>query len=927
SSVRSGANICDNVWHHLAMVLEAERVRLFVDGKLVKEQMLPARKRAVISGDLGIGRTVEEGIGCDGLIDDVRISRGVREILTSPTAALTRDDATVGLWPLDELPKNAAVALPEREPLDPNAHPLFKDPINRDRIYDFYAKQARDFAASPEKPALLPAFPGLDGGRSGHWGNQTEQSWDNNRWNKMEIGSLQAGVFRHADRIVPRAVCVKLEDAAVCFDPETLSWPEAWHGGFIRFGTARFGFLGGIDPVGVTIPAPTSELPKPGTFTYRGFYRNGTQVVFSYERNGEPWLELASSAAGSVLVTRERMSAGNLSTLTHGGAPQWPQLFQTIGTRGTGKPYAIDTLTAPAQTPWRSLWHFSGHDFFPNGDAALCTFEGEVWVVSGIDNSLAQLKWKRFAAGLHQPLGLKIVDGKVCVLGRDQITRLHDLNGDGEADFYECLANSYQTPTGGHDFVTGLQLDSQGRFYLASGKQGVVRVAPQSNSAEVLATGFRNPDGIGLGPHGEVAVAVQEGDWTPASMIYEFLPKPGEAAGHYGYGGPKPGPRGHLPPLAYLPRGEDHSCGGQCYVEGDHWGVAAGTLVHFSWGNGTAFLILREQLGEVTQGCVVPIPGDFSSGAHRGVFHPRDGQLYVTGMTGWITYAPEEGSFQRMRHTGSPDQAPIATEAHDNGVLLRFAQPLDQSLVSDTSRFFAQQWNYRYSAAYGSDEYSVRSPDRRGHDPLTVSSVHLIESGRALFVEIPQLQLSNVLHLHCDLPNLLTRDFYFTLHQLGSAFTQFPGYRAIAKTAFTPQSAINAAARPVSWEQGKAGRSLTIRTASGLQFSQNQIHAKAGERLSLTFENPDAMPHNWVLVKIGAAERVGDLANKLITDPGAIAQHYVPGSDDVLCHTRLLDPQKTTTVHFTAPAEPGRYPYLCTFPGHWMLMRGELVIE
>lgn len=132
--VRSRTPICDDAWHHLAMVLEKERVRLFVDGKLVKEHALPAPLRAPVPGDVAIGRTVEEGAGCDGLIDDVRISRGAREIIGIPDAALAKDDATLGLWPLDELPKTTAATLPEREPLDPAARPLHTHPINRDRL-------------------------------------------------------------------------------------------------------------------------------------------------------------------------------------------------------------------------------------------------------------------------------------------------------------------------------------------------------------------------------------------------------------------------------------------------------------------------------------------------------------------------------------------------------------------------------------------------------------------------------------------------------------------------------------------------------------------------------------------------------------------------------------------------------------------------
>ena len=73
--IRSGVKITDNAWHHLAMILEKDRVRMYVDAKLVKEKKIPPSDRPTVPGYLAIGRTVEDGIGCDGLVDDVRISR------------------------------------------------------------------------------------------------------------------------------------------------------------------------------------------------------------------------------------------------------------------------------------------------------------------------------------------------------------------------------------------------------------------------------------------------------------------------------------------------------------------------------------------------------------------------------------------------------------------------------------------------------------------------------------------------------------------------------------------------------------------------------------------------------------------------------------------------------------------------------------
>jgi azurin len=104
------------------------------------------------------------------------------------------------------------------------------------------------------------------------------------------------------------------------------------------------------------------------------------------------------------------------------------------------------------------------------------------------------------------------------------------------------------------------------------------------------------------------------------------------------------------------------------------------------------------------------------------------------------------------------------------------------------------------------------------------------------------------------------------------------------------------------------------------------LRVKPGEPIALEFVNPDVVPHNWVLVKPGALAAVGTLADALIADPEAVARHYVPKTDDVLVYADIADPGKRQTIFFAAPATPGRYPFLCTFPGHWKLMHGELIV-
>jgi glucose/arabinose dehydrogenase len=165
----------------------------------------------------------------------------------------------------------------------------------------------------------------------------------------------------------------------------------------------------------------------------------------------------------------------DLLAATRGGPALWKQTLETKGRLGTpsatdpnAAAYVVDTIEPPFKNPWNSWIRFGGFDFFPDGkSAALCTWSGDVWVVSGIDERLEKLTWKRFAAGLFQPLGLKVVDGKVYVHGRDQITRLHDLNNDGEADFYESFNNDLMVTPGFHEFNFDLHTDPEGNFYFA----------------------------------------------------------------------------------------------------------------------------------------------------------------------------------------------------------------------------------------------------------------------------------------------------------------------------------------------------------------------------------------------------------------------------------------------------------------------------
>lgn len=921
----SRVDVCDGKWHDFVVSADDSSVIFWIDGKQVFGKPVQPLKGEARPGGLAFGRLVEGTIGCDGIIDDVRIARGVMKPRKGGAPRL-RMDNSIGLWDFDDLealtgpqaPKPAEFK-PDRKPLHPEDNEHWQEFVNRERVFDFYGKEALQFMKQKPLPELLPQFPGLDGGQQGHWGNQNDQvTWKDGRFAESDLGSVFSCVFKGAGLTIPKAVCVRSGDKSYAFDPETLSFPVTWSGGFIKLTDHRHGFMGGAAMDGKVASKGDKTHKQQGT-RYLGFVRLDQKTIFLSEDSNGTYVQTTDAPEGAFIRQDLTSFVKEATAALH---PQWPQWIETKGELGTQTPFATDRLTLPFENPYGTLFFITAHDFFSDGTAAVATMTGEVWLVKGIDEKLEKLRWKRFATGLNQPLGVKIVKGKLYVLGRDQITCLHDLNGDDEADFYECVTNAMQTSPGGHDFIVGLETDKEGRWYFASGNQGVCRITGR-DKLEVLGTGFRNPNGLGISADGRfVTSSGQEGDWTPATSIFQ-IELDHNLGAHFGAGGPKNG-QPPEPVLMYLPRGEDNSASSQVFITSEKWASLQGdnNLIHLSSGGGSAWLVMRQNIKGRWQAAAVKISGNFDSGPQCARFNPKDGHLYVNGMQGWGSYTPKDGCFQRVRFTGGDKPVPVAFEARDNGVLLRFNQPVKNA---DPATCFAQCWNYHYGPQYGSPEYSVKYADTPGHDPLEVRSVQTLDGGKTLFLEIPQIVTASQIHLHVSTGH----GIFLTAHALAEPFTEFPCYAKIAKTNHAAQIGLEAPkpSKPNPWAKGEGGREIVVEAALGLQYVQKQLTAKAGEKLTIVFKNPDVVPHNWLLAKPGTLQKVGNLANLMITDPQGLAKHYVPDSDDVIAYTDMTNPQSSFTIHITAPKEKGDYPYLCTFPGHWMVMNGVMKVE
>ncbi len=475
-------------------------------------------------------------------------------------------------------------------------------------------------------------------------------------------------------------------------------------------------------------------------------------------------------AADQPLLAIEKFPQDDIAALVSPGEPLWPHKLTAASSlaENDDTPYVVDTIGVPFENPYGALFFLSGHDFLSTGELLVSALHGDVWLVRGIDAKLESVTWKRFATGLHQPFGVKVVDDRIYVLGKDQITRLEDRNGDGEADCYENFNNHGVTSQGGHDFAAGLDTDPAGNFYYIRAHTGMMRVSADGSKEESIAAGWRNPVGMGVSPEGLVTAAPQEGNWTPASGIYAV-----KLGGWYGFAGPRETserPLGYDSPLCWIPREADNSSGGQCWVTSDRWGPLAGRMLHLSYGQCSLLLVLNEECRGVHQGGLTRIPLQFSSGAMRGRFSPIDGQLYVTGTNGWQTRAAYDGCLQRVRYTGRPLDLPVALNAEKNGVRITFSEPLDPAEATNPDNYLVECWNYRYASDYGSREYKPSEPGKFGRDELYVLDAELSDDRRTVRLELediaPVMQMQITATLKTADGRELRPKIYNTLHIL-----------------------------------------------------------------------------------------------------------------------------------------------------------------
>lgn len=477
-------------------------------------------------------------------------------------------------------------------------------------------------------------------------------------------------------------------------------------------------------------------------------------------------------AAGRSGVFEEMLrTPATVARYAAGGPAHWAG---TVTTRGVLSPdtsaYVVDRLTLPLPNPWRRNVRVAGLDFFSDGRAAVVTFDGDVWIVDGIDHGLERLVWKRFASGMYEPLSIQVVNDEIYVFARDGVVRPKDLNGDGEADFYENFSNLIVQSIESREFPLDMQAKRGGGFYLAKGgaldngprtapqtypgfRAGssfggtVSQISPDGRSISVVASGLREPF-IGLHPtSGVLTASDQQGNFVPSTPIYILNP-----GGYYGV--IPTAHRARVPAeeedaLVWIPHEIDQSGAGEAWVTGDRMGFGGDALIHLSYGRPGVFRVYVDSTATGAQGAIVSLTDGFTAPLLKAAMRPQDGQLYLTGFQIWGSNAKEVSTFARLRYTGQPSTIPLSVNAGLQGVLIRFATPLDRASATNVVGYDVQRWNYKRTENYGSGHFKVDGS--AGQDRLQVASANLSEDGKSLLLVLPDMRPVHQLQLAYDL--------------------------------------------------------------------------------------------------------------------------------------------------------------------------------
>lgn len=619
-----------------------------------------------------------------------------------------------------------------------------------------------------------------------------------------------------------------------------------------------------------------------------------------------------------------------------------------------------------------------GMTTIPDGRLAVSTRRGEIWMVENPYS--ATPFYKLFASGMHEVLGLTYHKGSLYAVQRGELTKLTDQNGDGSADYYQNIAN-WELAGNYHEYSYGPVFDKDENMYLtfnvawvgfgeaklSKWRGWMVKVSPDGTLSPV-ASGLRSPAGVMMNSPGDIFYTENQGDWVGSGRITHL--EKGDFAGHASSliwsnepGSPMTTQISDIPdngepmykaaekvknlklPAVWYP----HTLMGISTADmiedknGFMGPFFKGQYFVSDQGHSKVMRMMLEKINGQYQGICFPFREGWQSGLLR-LSWGIDGSMFG-GMTsrGWGSTGTDLFGLQRMVWSGETPFEMAEVHAMSDGFEITFTKPVDVATATQAANYDINSFNYQYHHFYGSPVIENKTHTIKAilisDDAKKVRLV--LDEARRFYIH--EIKPKGVKSTNGDL--LLHDVGYYTLNNIPAGLTADLSKNKMAVIAPPPAQHEHAApmetevevktkkstktstkyqpVMPADW--AAPDKTLTVGTIPGMKYDVTELEVNVGSKVKLIFNNlDDDMTHNLVIVEPGTADEVGLAAFSLGVKASQMS--YVPNSNKVLFHTTLLQPESSQTIYFTAPAKPGNYSFVCTYPGHHTLMRGILKV-
>lgn len=408
--------------------------------------------------------------------------------------------------------------------------------------------------------------------------------------------------------------------------------------------------------------------------------------------------------------------------------------------------YRAYTVPTPADV----VLEVGGLDVLP-ADASgqlrpiVCTRRGDVYIVEGAyDEPPFRAGFKKFASGMHEPLGLAVrmepgPDGKqraaVYCVQRGELTRLVDTDGDDVADIYETVSDAWGVSGNYHEFAFGPKFDRNGNAWItlnvgfcnALGKsvtkwRGCALTVGPDGGANWVCDGLRSPNGIGEFSDGAMFYLDNQGDYVGTNRM--SLLAPGSWHGHpsslhwredWKQGNPQPPRQEASIWFPYKKMGQSTAdfllYGGRTQHAQVNAALDAGKFGPFAGqvfvGDQTLCTVMRVDLEKVDgfyQGACFPFRSGLDCGVNR-IAWGGDGSMFV-GQTdrGWGSIGRLRYGLQRLEWTGEAPFEVQTMRATSTGFELTFTKDVDRVTAADVASYGMISYTYEYHPEYGSAE-------------------------------------------------------------------------------------------------------------------------------------------------------------------------------------------------------------------------------